>query len=594
MLSELHQILLSCGYSYTAAHHIPGSTPLRTYDNAKGFYVKKYETSAGEFTVALSFTADPYITLPNAYILKTPEQFSGRLMPHINMGWYLCYVQEMEADWDANNLRGLYTQVDAQIQLTLHASVASTVEGAPNDHEMEGEFSSYWLPDKKVYLLSDVAEKVALQSLVATNIYEAMTLGLTSREEWIAYATEDKSSLNEWLKQRNLSQLNNKAIVTSYFKVKPSRLAGVAWPPQDLRAMLQWLTEVDLSARSRLLKHFVDNPVKRHLLLLDVQHQDLVGVYLELNTDATGLNTFSKKKNRKKRTGRIVKSGALITALSAKRSVIKFIRLGVIRADKKTILSRNRRRPTIGDLSTQRIALIGCGTVGGYLSGLLLRSGAGCGETKFDIYDHDSFGPQNFGRHPLSTAYFGENKAIAMAAMLKSSTHLNCRVEGKTTQFSINPELLKQYDIIIDATGRPPVAKRLAHVVRTMPSSQRPLLIHGFNDGNGRASKVLIDDGSCCFGCLLAEPAFYKNDSDMRFSEIDSNNERFVSCGSTFTPYDAAVSVITASMMQEAVLSTLEYKLGWTYNEHMLDGSRSRQPRRLPRQPNCTICHDQH
>lgn len=146
--------------------------------------------------------------------------------------------------------------------------------------------------------------------------------------------------------------------------------------------------------------------------------------------------------------------------------------------------------------------------------------------------------------------------------------------------------------IHIDATGRPPVAKRLAHVVRTMSNNKRPKIIHGFNDGNGRASKVMIDDGNCCYGCMLIDPAFYKNGLDLRFSKIDAAEEHLVSCGNTFTPYDAAVSVITAAMMQEAVLSILEPSLSWTYNEHMLDGSRSRQARLLPRQRNCPICHD--
>lgn len=590
MLSELHQALLGCGYKYTKAQHVPSGTPLRTYDLAKGFYVKNYETAGGEFCVALSLAADPHITLPSAFILSIPDQFKGRLLPHINMGWYLCYVREMEADWDANDLRGLYALVNAQIQLTLDASVASSVQGKPDDQEMEGEFSSYWLPDKKVYILSDAAEKVDMQCLVAIS-HGAENSSASSCEEWIAYEKDDESEYTQWMIQRELTRRDDKTILTSYFKIKPSRLAGVVWPPQDLRSIIQWLTEVDLSARSRLLNHFVNNPVKRHVLLLDVRHQDLVGLYVELDIDATGLNTYAKKNNRKKRTGRIVKSETLITCLSAKRSVKKFIRLGVTRADKKTILSRNRRRSSIGNLSSQRIALIGCGTIGGYLSGLLLRSGAGCGHATFDLYDHDSYGPQNFGRHPLSTENFGQNKAVAIAKSLKSSTHLNCKVVGKPSRFSIDAELLKQYDIVIDATGRPPVAKRLAHVVRTMLASKRPRLIHGFNDGNGRASKVLIDDGSCCFGCLLADPAFYQDDKDIRFSGIDSNNERSVSCGSTFTPYDAAVSVITASIMQEAVLSILEPNLAWTYSEHMLDGSRSRKPRHLSRQTNCKICH---
>lgn len=591
MLSELHQVLLGRGYRYTAAQKIPTGTPLCIYNDASGFYVKSYCTEGGAFDIALSFTGDPHITLPTAFVLKTPDQFIGRLMPHINMGWYLCYVEEMEADWDANDLRGLYEQVDMQIQHTLHAAVSSAIAGTPDDQEMEGEFSSYWLPDKSVYLLSDAVEKVELRCLIATNSHVSERPRSTIAEEWIAYKEEDKRELDGWINQRNLSRRDDKTILTSYFKIKPSRLAGVAWPPQNLREILQWLSEVDLGARSRILSNFVNNPVKRHVLLLDVHHQDLVGLYVELDIDATGLNTYAKKKNQKKRTGRTVKHGTLIACLSAKHSVREFTRLGVTRADKKTILSRNRRRSAIGDLSTQRIALIGCGTIGGYLSSLLLRSGAGCGTARFDIYDSDSFGPQNFGRHPLSTANFGQNKAVAMAAELRSSTHLNCIVKGISSRFSIDPNLLKQYDIVIDATGRPPVARRLAHVVRTMPTNARPRLVHGLNDGNGRASKVLIDDGSSCFGCLLADPAFYKNGLDIRFVDI-SPDERSVSCGNTYTPYDAAVSVITASIMQEAVLSILEPKLSWTYSEHMLDGSRSRQRRHLPRQPNCNICHE--
>lgn len=594
MSSDLHQVLLSCGYRYTKAQHISSSSPLLAHDEAKGFYVKGYETAGGKFNVALSFFADPYITLPTAYVLKSPSQYSGRLLPHINMGWYLCYVEEMEADWDANDLRGIYQQVDAQIQLTLDSAVASVVAGTPDDQEMEGEFSSYWLPDRRVYLLSDTAEKVDLMCVAASRQNTIEKPESSSGEEWIAYEKNDEKEFVQWLKQRGLTRSDGKTFLTSYFKIKPSRLAGVLWPPKDLRAVLQWLTEVDLSARARILNHFVNNPVKRHVLLLDVRHQDMVGLYVELDIDATGLNTYPRKSNRKKRTGRIAKHGTLITCLSAKHSVIRFIRLGVTRADRKTILSRNRRRSAAGDLSSKKIALIGCGTIGGYLSSLLLRSGAGCGQAKFDLYDHDSFGPQNFGRHPLSTAHFGQNKAIATAATLKSSTHLTCNAEGKPIRFSINPELLKQYDIVIDATGRPPVSRRLAHVVRTLSHDKRPLLIHGFNDGNGRSSKVITDNGSCCFGCLLADPAFYKNGSDIRFKHIIKNNERHVNCGSTYTPYDAAVSVITASMMQEAVLSSLEPKLSWTYNEHMLDGSRSRQPRYLPRQPNCDICHGHH
>lgn len=588
MPHKLHHILLGCGYRYTGARQITNSSPLLSHDKAKGFYVKKYETKEGHFKVALSLAADPYIALPRAYILESPNKYSGRLLPHINMGWYLCYVEEMEADWDANDLVSTYQQVDAQIQFTLDSAVKSFVEGTPDDQEMEGEFSAYWLPSVTVYVLSDTEEKMTLKCVSATTVKEPNSSQQTV--EWVAYKKEDENELSQWLQQRSLTQRPGKPILTSYFKIKPSRLAGVLWPPENLRDVLQWLTKVDCQARERILRHFFNNPVKHHLLLLDVLHQDMVGLYLELDINASGLNTYSRRKSRGKHIGRTAKTSTLNDRLSGRRSVLKFVRLGVVRADKKTILTRNRRRPSIGDLSTKSIALIGCGTLGGYIAGLLLRSGAGCGQAKFDLYDHDNFGPQNFGRHSLTTAYFGQNKAIALAATIRSSTHLTCNVEGKPNSFLISSELLNKYDIVIDATGRPPVSKRLAYVIRTLPQAKRPLLIHGLNDGNGRASKVIIDDGRSCFGCLLSDPAFYENGSDVRFKNIDHNEERYISCGSTYTPYDAAVSVITASMMQEAVLSSLEPSLSWTYSEHMLDGSRSRKPRYLSRQPNCNIC----
>ncbi len=37
-------------------------------------------------------------------------------------------------------------------------------------------------------------------------------------------------------------------------------------------------------------------------------------------------------------------------------------------------------------------------------------------------------------------------------------------------------------------------------------------------------------------------------------------------------PYDAAVSVMTAGLMQEAVLSTLELERDWNYKEYIFMG----------------------
>jgi molybdopterin/thiamine biosynthesis adenylyltransferase len=575
------------------AQHVPKDSQLLVYDQARGFYVKEYDTAGGVFKIALSFRGDPHTELPDAYVLDSPKQYIGLLLPHINFGWYLCYVEVMEADWDPNNLKDTYRQVDKQIQLTLNCAVASVTKGSPEDIEMEGEFASYWLGDKKVYLLSDIKEGSDLQCLVAINEHNSENRPIGKSEEWIAYCASEQLERNKWLKQRNLKPRDSTRILTRYFKIKPSRLAGISWPPQDLKSVFKWLSKVDRPAMIRILNYFVTNPAKRHLLMLDVHHQDMVALFVEFNQNAISLGRYSGNARFRKSVKCPVKHNALAIYLSSRNSCVKFTRLDVTRADREVTLRRNRPRPEVGDLSGKRIALIGCGTIGGYLSGLLLRAGAGCGEANFHLYDRDTFGPQNFGRHVLTATYFGRNKALALVETLKLSIHLANKIEGFSSHFLIAEEHLNRYDIVIDATGRPPVSKRLAKVVHSMPSGKRPIIVHGFNDGNGRASKVLVDDGSCCYGCLLADSFYYNTDGvDKRFTSIDVNLERRISCGSTYTPYDAAVSVITASMMQEAVLASLELKRPWTYSEHMFGGSQSKLPFHVARHPKCEICND--
>lgn len=143
---------------------------------------------------------------------------------------------------------------------------------------------------------------------------------------------------------------------------------------------------------------------------------------------------------------------------------------------------------------------------------------------------------------------------------------------------------------MIDATGRRPVSKRLAKVPRQIDTQDRPIIIHGFNDGNGIASKVFIDSSDGCYNCLCGDPAFYKNGTDIRFEKLLNANQKKVSCGHTYTPYNAAVIVITAALIQEAVLSTLEHERDWNYKEHIFIGIRTKKPIWIKKQDFCVIC----
>lgn len=586
MDGQLHQVMTGCGYRYTRARNLPEKSILHSRERGAGYYTKEYATDAGNFNVALVIRPDPFTELPTAFIIEQPEQFKSCLMPHVSQEGFLCYVEQMEADWDSNDLEGTYKEVDAQIHQTLINSVSAATQGLNDKIELEGEFTAYWRPSETLFLLSNASRGTRLKTSLA-KLYKSDG---TTRQEYITVeesSPEDSETvMTKWLKQRYFpgTSLKEISISTHYISVNPCRLAGMKWPPASFRDLLEWLGKSDHNARDRVIEHIKAEGKKRYIFLFDVLNQDIFAIYVEFNTQSVDF-----RRHRKSAKNSTVKLAAM---LCGKSVCTEYQRLGVIRADITTLLSRNTRRKGAVSLSTKRIALIGCGTIGGYLAELLLRNGAGCGKGFLHLYDDDTYKPSNFGRHTLSSQDFGWPKSLSLATKLQDSVHLQTKVVGYTEQFRISADVMQKYDIIIDATGRPPVSKRIAAVVRQIPLEQRPFIIHAFNDGNGRASKVFIDDGRSCYGCMVSNPAKYHKGTDSRFIDLDISSEKNKSCGSTYTLYDAAVSSITSSLAQMAVLSTLEPELKWTYNEHILEGGRSLRPQFLPHQPNCPICNE--
>lgn len=595
MQENLHAILLNLKYQYVNARDLPKTSQFYTPSRKTGYYVKEFLTSWGSFEVALSIAKDPHTELPSAYILTIPSACEGRLIPHISQEQGLCYVEQMEADWDPNNLSLLYNDVDRQIQITLDNAVSAADSGDPSTEEIEGELGAYWQAKYSLFTLEKPKNN---QALVTKVLEKKIGNGHLVREYATLYQHDTQTSKPQtetdqsrrWSMMRGfVPDHNTPTVTTHYVLVRPTVLAGVKWPPNNLKTLLDWLGRVDINARDRVVNFLYRANVTQHVVILEVQHQGKIAFYVEIGIPADGARR--KRRPNQKKTSMKNK----LAILKGYFASSKFTRLWVIGADRDTILSRNSTRSQEATLYNKRVALIGCGTVGGYLAPLLLRAGAGT-DQYLHLYDDDLYIPHNFARHPLPGHDFGRYKATALADRLIESTHVETLVKAFRTQFEVTRCNLSKYDIVIDATGRPPLSKRLARVLRTMNPDTRPVLVHAFNDGNGRAAKVFIDDGSSCYGCLVSDPSMYQKGIDTRFKDIDQASERGFSCGSFFTPYHAAVSHITAGLAQQAVLSSLEPKRCWNYREHLLDdrqcSQRSRKPRLIKAHEKCAICHE--
>ncbi|MFX9664827.1 ThiF family adenylyltransferase, partial [Acinetobacter baumannii] len=106
--------------------------------------------------------------------------------------------------------------------------------------------------------------------------------------------------------------------------------------------------------------------------------------------------------------------------------------------------------PNSKTLAGKNIAVVGCGTIGGYLSDMLVKAGAGTCGGKLTLVDFDCLLPQNIGRHRLGFPDLLSNKAEAMAKELK---RLTPGAEIRALPVDVRQAQLGELDLLIDATG---------------------------------------------------------------------------------------------------------------------------------------------
>ena len=286
-MSELHLVLLDCGYQHLTVRQRQKYKALADIDDKSLVYFKEYSTSEGTFTIALEFDYDAYTILPWAHIISKPEQLEDVLLPHVNNGGYLCYVEQLEADWDPNDIGNLYKTVDLQIQRTLDNSIKSLENGHLDQIELEGEFVAYWKAERETYALSDLNVLNGKVAYLTLNISTDRSDCLES----ILFGIQEKNIQEKWLSQRYLKESSSQKINVFILKVRPTRLSGVHWPPKDAKALFKWLSIVDHNAKAHLIKYFVEHPYKHHLIVLEVDKQDTFGVIFELNQTAVQFTT---------------------------------------------------------------------------------------------------------------------------------------------------------------------------------------------------------------------------------------------------------------------------------------------------------------
>ena len=427
--------------------------------------------SAEGTTVQASLALDrAYTTIPKIRLLSIPKPLVGRLTPHLSPSGDLCYLAEQSTVFDVFDPAGQVLQC-----INLAENLLGRLLRGEAIDDVAGEFFAYWGVKSPVFL-SDLAEGGA---------------GLVEELHFAKPDTGGVTVLSD-SRERTLRKMKVAGFV---FKAKRGTVRVVSttanpagrhgpWPPATAAALLAWQQSMDKRCSKQLRKKL--------LASVRARAQRTVVIVNSPKTSYGAIVDFYRPEPSK--------SGARRSPFRRvhvlKRAKVTPINLA--RIDDQYLAERSS--PNGPTLLGKKIALLGCGTIGGFLAELLAKQGAGAGNGELALVDIQELMPENIGRHQLGFADVFRHKAVALRDRLQKSAP-----SANVTAICLDIRQIKLsgYDLVVDATGEEALGHWLA---RTLTSDFVPS-ISVWLEASGAVARAVrrTDPGHACVRCLLSD-----------------------------------------------------------------------------------------
>jgi len=442
-------------------------------------------------------------TFPLVQLNPVPERLRP-VAPHVGGDGFLCYIAEATAVIDIFDPIGQTLAAFEQA-----ARVLDQIMAGERVEDLAEEFFAFW-PGEPLYVDMDSRQ---------TGEGTLLQIGKAS-----AISDDPKRTLAK-LKHRP-GDHRELAVIVDWVTTKAMpRPTPDAWPPQTVRQFLDWQSQLDEACRRKIEARIVKAYRKR---------ADFAIVVINSPSMPYGIAVFDLQKNRR---GSSHDQRLPIYDL-------KIERLNMVRIDDAYVVQRNI--PGQVTLAGKRIALVGCGTIGGYLAEMLAKAGAGALGGELMLVDNQRLVPGNLGRHRLGIDKSFLFKATSMADEIKRGMPAS-NVRGITHDArQVN---LAGFDLLIDATGEQSLSQWLsAQHSRTSP------LLHVWIEGAGVAVRSYIGKhpSEGCYRCLCDD----ENRGD--FNAVEGGVEPLFAgqgCEGPYVPFSASVSMQAAALGFDAAMA---------------------------------------
>lgn len=271
----------------------------------------------------------------------------------------------------------------------------------------------------------------------------------------------------------------------------------------------------------------------------------------------------------------LIQRGAIVLQENSPRlqADSEVLPLWVKRVDRETLMGRvlsnvddEKDQRMINPFENVNVLLVGCGSIGGYVSALLAKSGC----TNLSLVDPDTFSEENLFRHVLGKESVGKKKAKALKEYLcRSLPGLNVTsFPDKMENVVSNKELnLHDYGVIISAVGNHTVNLELNRILSEEHIESKTFF--AWNEPLDLGCHVAFIPSTaystpCCLSTF--ESLFSHNSGGIyemtAYCEQGQQvSRRVAGCGSSYIPYGAEVSVKSALIVVDLVKRALLRKM---------------------------------
>ncbi|WP_425351953.1 ThiF family adenylyltransferase [Pleomorphomonas carboxyditropha] len=419
-------------------------------------------------------------------------------------------------------------------------NLVETSERGANADDFRAEFLSYWPNDSDAPLVRSLLEPHGPSRLVSVH-----------RLKGLYVVAETSESLTSWLDHA--------------VPVKDTRIREID------PALLVWLELPMLPAEYPKSAKDVVTLVQRaglgpHLDRLGAEQcQRIVVIIGALSVNGPALAAIVLKPEKSVRAGpgwrsragveRGFRPGHAPAALVAQRflATTRPAKASVERVDTAWIHGRDND-PDLSRLQRAKVAIVGCGSLGGALALGLAQAGVG----SLELIDPELLTTANVGRHPLGSSEVGLSKAKALAARIRTDYPHIQRCEGVLASWqqtvARTPDHFLAADLIVSTIGEwGPEATLNAWRHDSHP---RPNVLFGWTEPHAVAGHVVgLVGGQGCLACGVTEwgeplspVASWPNGTGQRGEPA---------CGVLYQPYGPVEIVHIVALITEAAIDVL-------------------------------------